>query len=166
MPRLTKLKIITAWQLIFFSYIVFLCALCLSIVIEAIKKIVDPEPMRSPLLVLGVGGLGLIVNVIGLFMFHSHKEEDKKQITKAESPVLFYKSITSLDSLKLKPPEEAKKPELMKTEPKKTEPKKASASNSEGIFLHIVADFIGSIIGKYSTTFTSGPPAIKCVPPR
>ena len=49
---------------------VFLLALCFSILIESYKRFVDPEKLHNPMLVLVVGVIGLIINIIGLFMFH------------------------------------------------------------------------------------------------
>ena len=51
---------------------VFLIALCFTILVEALKRIVKIEEISNPLLILIVGGIGLFVNVIGLFMFHGH----------------------------------------------------------------------------------------------
>ncbi|KAI6176429.1 hypothetical protein M3Y97_00797300 [Aphelenchoides bicaudatus] len=49
---------------------VFLLALCFSIFIESIEHILEPHELKEPLNVLIVGFIGLLVNVIGLFMFH------------------------------------------------------------------------------------------------
>uniref|UniRef100_A0A5S6QUL3 Cation efflux protein cytoplasmic domain-containing protein n=1 Tax=Trichuris muris TaxID=70415 RepID=A0A5S6QUL3_TRIMR len=51
---------------------VFLLALCFSIFIEGLKRLVEPEEIEHPLQILIVGVIGLIVNVIGIFMFHGH----------------------------------------------------------------------------------------------
>lgn len=51
---------------------VFLIALCFSILVESLKRIVEPELIHNPILVLIVGVAGLLVNVIGLFLFHGH----------------------------------------------------------------------------------------------
>ena len=51
---------------------VFLVALCFSILVEALKRMVIPEEIENPKLVLVVGSVGLFVNVIGLFLFHQH----------------------------------------------------------------------------------------------
>lgn len=51
---------------------VFLVALCFSILVEAMKRMVIPEGIEDPTLVLVVGSVGLLVNVIGLFLFHQH----------------------------------------------------------------------------------------------
>ena len=56
---------------------VFLLALCLTIVFDAIKRFVIPEPIENVNLLLIVGSVGLGINIIGLFLFqgfhgHSH----------------------------------------------------------------------------------------------
>ena len=59
---------------------IFLLALCVIIILESIEKFVQPEPVQQPLRVAMVGAGGLLMNVIGLFMFwgdgtghgHSH----------------------------------------------------------------------------------------------
>jgi len=49
---------------------VFLVALCFSITIEALKRLVIVEEIENPLLVFCVGAAGLVVNVFGMFLFH------------------------------------------------------------------------------------------------
>ncbi|KAK9762003.1 Zinc resistance conferring protein [Basidiobolus ranarum] len=51
---------------------VFLIALCFSIFVEAIQRFFEPREIENPVFVLIVGGLGLIVNLIGLGLFHEH----------------------------------------------------------------------------------------------
>ena len=51
---------------------VFLTALCFTIVLEAVGRFMNPQPMRKPLLVFGVGLGGLLINVIGLCIFRGH----------------------------------------------------------------------------------------------
>ncbi|EWC45264.1 hypothetical protein DRE_05991 [Drechslerella stenobrocha 248] len=51
---------------------VFLIALCLSIVLEAIQRFFDPPVISQPVLILSVGSAGLASNIIGLFLFHDH----------------------------------------------------------------------------------------------
>jgi len=48
---------------------VFLCALCFSILVESLKRFFTPEEIHQPSLIILVGTLGLIVNLIGLFLF-------------------------------------------------------------------------------------------------
>nr|XP_033795097.1 zinc transporter 1 [Geotrypetes seraphini] len=49
---------------------VFLTALCFTIVLEAIERFTEPQVIEKPLVVIGVGVGGLVINLIGLFMFH------------------------------------------------------------------------------------------------
>ena len=51
---------------------VFLVALCLSIFLDAIQRLVEPQNVSNPRLVLIVGCFGLLSNVLGLFLFHEH----------------------------------------------------------------------------------------------
>ncbi|KAI9818283.1 MAG: hypothetical protein M1826_001428 [Phylliscum demangeonii] len=51
---------------------VFLVALCLSIFLEAIQRLVEPQTVSNPKLVLIVGCLGLLSNLLGLLLFHDH----------------------------------------------------------------------------------------------
>jgi zinc transporter 1 len=51
---------------------VFLVALCLSIFLEAIQRLVEPQVITNPKLILVVGSAGLASNIIGLVLFHEH----------------------------------------------------------------------------------------------
>ncbi|QHS75515.1 Zn(2+) transporter ZRC1 [Saccharomyces paradoxus] len=51
---------------------VFLIALCFSIMIEALQRLIEPQEIQNPRLVLYVGVAGLVSNVVGLFLFHDH----------------------------------------------------------------------------------------------
>lgn len=51
---------------------VFLIALCVSILIEAIQRFFQPQEIENPKLVLIVGVLGLVSNLVGLVLFHDH----------------------------------------------------------------------------------------------
>ena len=51
---------------------VFLVALCVTIVIDALQRFVEPEVIKQPVLVLIVGTLGLLSNIVGLGLFHEH----------------------------------------------------------------------------------------------
>ena len=53
---------------------VFLVALCFTIFVEAIQRMVETEPINDPKLLLIVGCLGLLVNLIGLLLFHNQGE--------------------------------------------------------------------------------------------
>ena len=48
---------------------VFLSALCFTILIEALKRLATESTITDPDLMFIVGGVGLFVNIIGLFLF-------------------------------------------------------------------------------------------------
>ena len=54
---------------------VFLIALCVSILIEALQRIIAPPVIENPKFVLYVGVAGLISNTVGLFLFHDNDQE-------------------------------------------------------------------------------------------
>jgi len=49
---------------------VFLVALCVSIALEALGRIISPPEISNPKIIVIVGGLGLVSNIVGLFLFH------------------------------------------------------------------------------------------------
>ncbi|XP_037352443.1 proton-coupled zinc antiporter SLC30A1 [Talpa occidentalis] len=51
---------------------IFLTGLCFAILLEAVERFLEPHEMQQPLVVLGVGLAGLLVNVLGLCLFHHH----------------------------------------------------------------------------------------------
>lgn len=59
---------------------VFLIALCVSIILEALTRFIDPPEIGNPKLILIVGSLGLASNLVGFLVLgghgHSHGSED------------------------------------------------------------------------------------------
>lgn len=53
---------------------VFLLALCVIIILEAIQKLIQPEMVQEPKIVAIVGGIGLVMNLLGLFIFGRDSE--------------------------------------------------------------------------------------------
>lgn len=51
---------------------VFLTALCFTIVLEAIERFTEPHEIERTHVVIGVGAAGLLVNLLGLCLFHGH----------------------------------------------------------------------------------------------
>ncbi|GMK55561.1 hypothetical protein CspeluHIS016_0206170 [Cutaneotrichosporon spelunceum] len=51
---------------------VFLIALCASIGVEAVGRLISPPEITNPKLIVGVGSAGLLSNIVGLFLFHDH----------------------------------------------------------------------------------------------
>ena len=48
----------------------FLVALCVSIALEALGRLIAPPEISNPKVIVIVGTLGLLSNVVGLFLFH------------------------------------------------------------------------------------------------
>lgn len=55
---------------------VFMLAICFTLFLNSIERFVEIEEIKKPLLFLIVGGLGLLVNILGLFIFHDHGHSD------------------------------------------------------------------------------------------
>ncbi|KAI3649445.1 hypothetical protein MP228_005077 [Amoeboaphelidium protococcarum] len=51
---------------------VFLLALCFTIIIESIQRFIERPEVDQPWYVLYVGSAGLVVNLLGLVLFHEH----------------------------------------------------------------------------------------------
>ncbi|KAL6477918.1 hypothetical protein MHYP_G00137530 [Metynnis hypsauchen] len=51
---------------------VFLTALCFTILLEAVERYADPHEIENPQVVVWVGVAGLLINLLGLFLFHGH----------------------------------------------------------------------------------------------
>ncbi|XP_055000444.1 proton-coupled zinc antiporter SLC30A1 [Sorex araneus] len=51
---------------------IFLTGLCFAILLEAVERFIEPHEIQRPLVVLAVGVAGLVVNVLGLCLFHHH----------------------------------------------------------------------------------------------
>uniref|UniRef100_A0A3B3QJN4 Solute carrier family 30 member 10 n=1 Tax=Paramormyrops kingsleyae TaxID=1676925 RepID=A0A3B3QJN4_9TELE len=95
---------------------VFLAALCFSVSLQAIQGLADPDIISNPMLVLIVGALGLLVNVVGLFIF-----QDFSCCRRA--PVL-HDGITD----------------------QKGEEKRSQPLNIRGVLLHVLNDALGSVV--------------------
>lgn len=51
---------------------VFLVALCFTIFVEAVERLVTRESITDAKNLLYVGGVGLAINLLGLLLFHDH----------------------------------------------------------------------------------------------
>uniref|UniRef100_A0A8B9L7U3 Solute carrier family 30 member 1b n=1 Tax=Astyanax mexicanus TaxID=7994 RepID=A0A8B9L7U3_ASTMX len=51
---------------------VFLTALSFTILLEAVERYADPHEIENPRVVVWVGVAGLVINLLGLFLFHGH----------------------------------------------------------------------------------------------
>ena len=103
---------------------VFLYALCFSITVQAIKRFLVLERIDNPQLILVVGGIGLAINVVGMFLFgdvgHGHTHEQDAKHKKNENTENSDKTQNNVAS--------------------------GSQMNITGVFLHIMADALGSVV--------------------
>ncbi|UJR08744.1 hypothetical protein I4U23_013001 [Adineta vaga] len=142
---------------------VFLLALCLTIIFDAIKRFIEPEPIENVNLLLIVGSIGLGINIIGLFLFqgfhghshggHSHghghghaksNEEngDNNRFERHSSRAL---QEVIADSVIQAEREDQPNQVAIETKEKGTHEKEASM-NMHGVFLHVLADALGSVV--------------------
>ncbi|VDI67402.1 solute carrier family 30 (zinc transporter), member 1 [Mytilus galloprovincialis] len=139
---------------------VFLIALCFSILVESLKRLVEIEEIKDPKLLLIVGSLGLAVNLIGLCLFHehghshgggshSHSHEKVALVDKAEnghvknssanshghghSHTSVLENSTEIDGVVIE----------MEDDPQTVS---GAQLNMRGVFLHVLGDALGSVI--------------------
>ena len=55
-----------------FANSVLLCSLSMSVVVNALERFLEPEPITNPKLMVVVGGIGLLVNVVSLLMLFEY----------------------------------------------------------------------------------------------
>ena len=114
---------------------VFLSAMCFSILIEACKRFLQVEPVRDPVLIVVVGSIGLLVNVIGLFLFHQHGHSPPKDC--GSDRVLHSSAEGDCSSSHYN--------SKIVTTP-------SEQLNMKGVFLHVLADALGSLVVVLSAT--------------
>ncbi|XP_042537221.1 zinc transporter 10 isoform X2 [Dipodomys spectabilis] len=110
-----------------FGNSVFAVALMFSILVEAIKRYINPQKTEKPLLVLGAGVVGLFFNILNyvIFLDCSYCTAPRSQgDTKTGD------SLSTQNELE----------ETMKKE------KKSEALNIRGVLLHVMGDALGSVI--------------------
>ena len=97
---------------------VFLYALCFSISVQAIKRFLVIEKIEDPKMILIVGGLGLLINLIGMVIFgHGHSHDDQEDSGHSHAGCDAEQKVSSGQQL-----------------------------NIQGVFLHVMADALGSIV--------------------
>lgn len=128
---------------------VFLVALCFSISIESIKRFIHVEIIHSPENVLIVGFIGLLVNIVGLFLLydsgghgHSHGHSKLSQLSSIDDNE--NEDYIFGEPHKVKPPS----PVVPKKAPAGGHGHSHSAGqmNMRAAFLHVLSDALGSVI--------------------
>lgn len=132
---------------------VFLVSMCLSILIKAIQRLFEPEPLEDINLLLCVGAIGLLINLLGLFVFghgHSHNishdldqdmEDDEDGVVANGDKEMVEKNLL------VKSDQAAKKSERKKKKKTCCSILSSEANmNMRAVFLHVLADALGSVI--------------------
>ena len=100
---------------------VFLFALCFSITVQAIKRFLVLEKIEDPKMILIVGGVGLLINIIGMVIFgHSHGDDDHSNSSEHNHD--------------------------LNKETKDSKISSGAQMNIQGVFLHLLADALGSVV--------------------
>jgi len=127
---------------------VFLVALCFSITVESLKRFYEMETIHNPRMILYVGVMGLIVNLIGLFLFHEHGSSHGHSHGLSRST---HSHLTDLaDKEEKEEISEIVYPGVETGHSKHVHSHghshSASNMNMRGVFLHVLADALGSVI--------------------
>ncbi|CAH3991925.1 unnamed protein product [Pieris brassicae] len=136
---------------------VFLVALCFSITVEAVQRFINIETIHNAKLLVAVGTLGLVLNIVGLFLFHEHGSShghthggvpppsNVRHLTELVNSnadmALGHVTTDNEETDEMVPPKVDKLPK--KQAPKSTDP---GHLNMKGVFLHVLSDALGSII--------------------
>lgn len=131
---------------------VFLIALCFSITVESMKRFYEPEDIDHPEMVLYVGAMGLAVNLVGLCLFHEHGSSH------GHSHGISRSTHSHLTDLADKDEKDGVISEIVYPGVEPAAKKSsgghghshgggsASNMNMRGVWLHVMADALGSVI--------------------
>jgi zinc transporter 1 len=135
---------------------VFLVALCFSITIESAKRFYEPEEIHNPKLILIVGALGLLVNILGLFLFHEHggghgHSHGGHGHGHSHGGHGTHSHLAALANTDDDVPKSIEDAQNHLKEPKKTSNGNgnggaSSQMNMRGVFLHVLGDALGSVV--------------------
>ncbi|XP_072378532.1 uncharacterized protein ZnT63C isoform X1 [Diabrotica undecimpunctata] len=126
---------------------VFLVALCFSITVEACKRFIEIEYIHDPQLLVVVGGIGLLVNLIGLLLFHEHgsshgHSHGRLSHSRNRLTQLAITDDNENDETFPSPPP----PTTQLSEKELTHSHSSGQMNMRGVFLHVLSDALGSVI--------------------
>ena len=137
---------------------VFLIALCFSILVESLKRLVEIEEIKDPKLLLIVGSLGLLVNLIGLFLFHdhghshggggshSHGHEREALVDKPANGIVEHSHSHGAPTRTSICEDVTIDQEGVVIEMADIKASSSSQLNMRGVFLHVLGDALGSVI--------------------
>ncbi|XP_060773881.1 proton-coupled zinc antiporter SLC30A1-like [Neoarius graeffei] len=147
---------------------VFLTALCFTIVLEAIERFTEPHEIENPIVVITVGVAGLVVNLLGLCLFHGHAHSHSHgKTSKSETSTDCGSAGEETNNLVTKAhgrnspngvnPDSRGAAELSTVQlngeldhehdlEQENDESSASQLNMRGVFLHVLGDALGSVI--------------------
>jgi len=126
---------------------VFLFALCFSITVEAIQRFFELDPIENPKLILLVGGIGLAINLVGLLLFgdvghgHSHGGDGH-----GHSHGGGHSHGDGHDNHGYDEGSHHEDDSDDKNKKKKSKAASGHQMNITGVFLHVLADALGSVV--------------------
>lgn len=130
---------------------VFLCALCFSILIESIKRFMKSDELHDPHLLLIVGSLGLFINLIGLVLFrdsghlHHHHHHHHHHHVSAHEDHHPNHHLPLEDKFLVCQGDSNENHAHHDHEHSKSKHHSSSQMNMRGVFLHVMADALGSV---------------------
>ena len=111
----------------------------LSFQVESLKRFYEPQEIHNPKMILIVGALGLLVNLLGLCLFHEHGHSHGGGGGGGHG----HSHLTALaDDADDEPPKSAEDGKGAKN----SNGGGASQMNMRGVFLHVLADALGSVV--------------------
>jgi len=138
---------------------VFLVALCFSITMESLKRFYEPEKIHDPKLILVVGALGLLVNLLGLCLFHEHgghghSHGGHAHVTHDRGAHSHISALADRDGEESEKNGQGNLTSVVvqgQNEPhghshSNAKDDAAGNLNMRGVFLHVMADALGSVI--------------------
>ena len=151
---------------------VFLITLCFTITIEAIKRMIHPEPITHPKVVLILGFVGLASDLLGMFLFHdsdhghghSHKAKNKEPVgwyledfknkdgTTYGMPMVADRTLRDIEAVPSGHFDDKYRYVDKNDDHDSQKKEKGSKLAARGVFLHILGDAVGSLIVIISAT--------------
>ncbi|XP_046646955.1 zinc/cadmium resistance protein-like isoform X4 [Daphnia pulicaria] len=149
---------------------VFLIALCFSILVESLKRFIEIEEIHDPQLILVVGCIGLFVNLIGLLLFHehghshggkshghshggggsshghSHSDGHGHGHSHLQHGHSHLAQLADIDDNENDAVYELENSPHANSKTAKTKKSKPKNLNMHGVFLHVLADALGSVV--------------------
>ncbi|KAJ3433553.1 hypothetical protein M0812_22514 [Anaeramoeba flamelloides] len=118
----------------------FLLAVCLSITLEAIERFIDHSEIKYPLLLTIVAAAGLLINLIGMFVFKGHGHDHGHKHDHKHGHKHGHKHDNKNEHKHKHDDSESKQ-----NNSKKKKKEKKSDLNLHAVWLHVMGDALGSV---------------------